>query len=71
MTAPAATMWQTYRYRGVDVVVIQKWHDPFGIAMVRIEEKALEGSGAGLGLTEADFMQSSGRPARRTSRIAL
>jgi hypothetical protein len=47
-------MWQRYRYRGHEVVVIQQWSDPFGTPMVRIADA--DDDAAATGLTEAAFM---------------
>jgi hypothetical protein len=47
-------MWRHYRFRGLEVVIIQQWTDPFGRKMVRIEAAAE--ADLAEGMTEAEFL---------------
>jgi hypothetical protein len=52
----AATMWQTYTFKGQKVVVIQQWQDPFGRAMVRIASADSGDDDVQDGMSEAAFL---------------
>ncbi|MBN8875428.1 MAG: hypothetical protein J0H67_21530 [Rhodospirillales bacterium] len=59
MTGPA--LWQRYRFRGHEVVVVQQWSDSFGRRMVRIVAAAPDAGEAGsddtgVGLPEDAFL---------------
>jgi hypothetical protein len=49
-------MWQTYCYKGHEVVVIQQWQDPFGKPMVRIASTAPGEEDAEAGMPEEVFL---------------
>lgn len=53
MTRPA--MWQHYRWREREVVVIQQWLDPFGRRMIRIASVAPGEEDVAEGMSEAEF----------------
>ncbi len=48
-------MWKTYDFRGFRVMVIQKWQDPFGQRMIRIETVD-DGGERAMGLREEEFV---------------
>jgi hypothetical protein len=55
---PDNMMWRSYLFRGLDVVVIQQWTDPFGRNMLRIRATA-PGDDREDGLPEAQFLQEA------------
>lgn len=50
MSDPA--LWQRYTWRGQEVVVIQRWTDPFGRAMLRVADPNDEDRAEGLPLDQ-------------------
>jgi hypothetical protein len=51
-------LWQTYRFHGETVMVVQQWHDAFGRKMLRIEAIS-EGDDRGEGMPEDRFLQDA------------